>query len=58
MLKAVFSGVMLTYLISGKINVGGADSPLKQALLEMKKVESGNFLPKQTLLFEIEGSMS
>jgi hypothetical protein len=40
---------------SGKINVGGADSPLKQALLEMKKeVESGNFLPKQTLPFEIE----
>jgi hypothetical protein len=40
---------------SGKINAGGADSPLKQALLEMKKeVKSGNFLPKQTLPFEIE----
>src|SRR5216683_6001638 len=40
---------------SGKINVGGADSPLKEALLQMKKeIEGGNFSPAKMLPFDIE----
>lgn len=40
---------------SGKIVVGGSDSPLKNALTKMKQeVEAGNFLPSKTLPFEIE----
>jgi hypothetical protein len=40
---------------TGKINIGGADSPLKHSLLQMKKeVEAGNFSPAKTLPFEIE----
>ena len=40
---------------SGKINIGGADSILKQSLLQMKKeIEAGNFTPTKMLPFDIE----
>ena len=38
---------------SGKINVDGANSLLKQSLLQMKKeIEAGHFLPTKMLPFE------
>lgn len=40
---------------SGKVVVGGSDSPLKTALHQMKQeVEAGNFSPSKMLPFEIE----
>lgn len=40
---------------SGKIVVGGSDSPLKSELQQMKQeVEAGNFSPSKMLPFEIE----
>lgn len=40
---------------SGKIVIGGSDSPLKTALQQMKQqVEAGNFSPSKMLPFEIE----
>jgi hypothetical protein len=45
----------LSIFNSGKINVGGGESPLKLSLLQMKKeIEGGNFSPMKMLPFEIE----
>ena len=40
---------------TGKVVIGGSDSPLKTALAQMKQeVEAGNFAPSKMLPFEIE----